>query len=129
MGLALAWLAVRKKRDEPRHAGIASDGVETTSGAANYEEKYYAAAALGVVTSNALRRNVTTFVKQFSGFLAIVVTIPWSFDIRFPGFYNDVVDARSRGRNQSGACRLHAERSRRRRGKIAGSGRRPAHLV
>ena len=42
--------------------------------------------------TDALRRNVTTFVKQLSGTYSILVSIPWIFDIKFPDLYERVLE-------------------------------------
>ena len=34
--------------------------------------------------TDALRRNVTTFVKQVTGTYSIFTSLPWIFDIKFP---------------------------------------------
>ena len=42
--------------------------------------------------TDALRRNVTTFVKQLSGTYSIFTSLPWIFDIKFPNLYERVLE-------------------------------------
>ena len=73
--------------------GEASEGVERSIEEQNLPWWPKARRRLRRATAtDALRRNVTTFVKQLSGTYSIFTSLPWIFDIKFPNLYERVLE-------------------------------------